>query len=409
MQYPTILTKLREILIQCQQKKSPRISHVKLEEREEENGRSEVTSPMVSDSTTKVVPTRTFSSSSQTSVDSTGSANLERDHGDASTVGNGVKKIGSGHVESHMTNGEADQKAKEGTSHMTNGIDHVTEDVDHMTNGDKRRPCSVPDGDAVFPDISTSLSPSNSASTTEGMNGHGSEKDSPSSPQSPVPPRKALLTRRMTCPSGMINQRNSLLTSSVGGASPLGRRYANAAQQIAGRTMSITAGGGGISSLGSGRVKIRANPSASISIKRKQRNSSVAGLPQTNLKLVKVVLAGNDILVSHAAKAYCYLRCEEPNLLTGFDVRFYYVPLSRASLIHSLNPEPLYPAPSSATPTDLPEPLFDQVDNSGNDVHIGRFLSHMDSWYERNVMLATHHILRLVPSVSCRLVIFTTI
>ena len=49
---------------------------------------------------------------------------------------------------------------------------------------------------------------------------------------------------------------------------------------------------------------------------------------------------------------------------------------------------------------DLPEPMLEQLDMSGNDIHIGRFLAHMDSWYERNVMLTVHHTLRLLPSVS---------
>ena len=359
---------------------------------------------------TKATPTRTFSSSSHTSIDSTGSANLERDHGEASAMNS---KMSNGHIEDHMTNGGDIQKGD--GDHMTNGRE---ERVDHMTNGDhletdgvdhttsngsiKRRPSSVPDADTVFPDISPTLGNGSSPDHTNG------EVDVPSSPSPPpaIPPDKRLLVRRMTCPSGMINKRNSLLTSSMGGVSPIARRYANTPHQLAGRTMSISGGtGGGVSPIGGGRVKIRANPSANISIKRKQRKSSNAMLSptqKTNLKLVKVVLAGNDILVSHAARAYCQLRCEEPNLLNGLDVRFYYVPLSRASLIHSLNSNSAPPTSSSpsATPPDLPEPLFEQIDNSGNDVHIGRFLSNMDSWYERNVMIATHHLLRLVPSVS---------
>ena len=392
-QYPTVLAQLREVLLQCQQKSSPRLSQVKID-RVEGEGRREVTSPLVSDVTTKVAPVRTFSSSSQTSIDSTGSTTLERDHGDASAIPNGIGKMGLGHEEKHMTNGH------DNTDHMTNGDGHVTESVDHVTNGSipkQRRPSSVPDAESVFPDLSMSSSPSNGSAIAEEMNGHS--EDAPSSPQSPVPPGKKPLARRMTLPSGMT--RNSLLTTSVGGISPITRRYANASYQLPGRTMSITAGGGGVSPLGSGRVKIRANPSASISIKRKQRVSTanINGLSvSANLKLVKVVLAGNDILVSHAANAYCHLRRDEPNLFNGLDVRFYHIPLSRASLIHGLNSEPAYSAPSSTS--DLPEPLFEQINNSGNDVHIGRFLSHMDSWYERNVMLATHHLLRLVPSVS---------
>ena len=395
-----------------------------------------MSSPSPDTGVTKVnTPTRTFSSSSQTSIDSTGSGNLERDHHEAAAKGNGTSdsKTASNGGD-HMTNGRDSQKGDKDImtngDHMTNGgeekADHmINGKADHMTNGDhtdtdgidhiphniKRRPSSVPDADAVFPEISASSPPLGNGFSPEKVN--GGERDLPSSPSPPpaIPPDKKLLVRRMTCPSGMINkQRNSLLTSSVGGASPIGRRYNNISHQLAGRTMSITGGAGGaVSPLGGGRVKIRANPSATISIKRKPRKSSVALLSPThksNLKLVKVVLAGNDILVGHAAKAYSYLRCEEPNLLNGLDVRFYYVPLSRASLIHSLNSDsstPTFPSSSSspsATPSDLPEPLFEQINTSGNDVHIGRFLAHMDSWYERNVMIATHHLLRLVPCVS---------
>ena len=395
-QYPTVLTKLREVLIMAQQKSSPRLSHAKLEGiggKEGGGGRESSTAVDVKSGD------RALSSSSQTSMESTGSANMERYHGNAAAGENGVEKIANGHLESHMSNGDS-QHGEVG--HMTNGFNHATDDVDHVTNGrNKQRPSSVPDGEAVFPDLSPSPPPAN-GSISEELNGHSEE--TPLSPVSSSPLGKKLLVRRMTCPSGMINPRNSLVTSSLGGVSPLGRRYPNASYQMPGRTMSIVSagGGGGISPLGSGRVKMRANPSATISIKRKQRKSSLATPTQSNLKLLKVVLAGNDILVSHAAKAYCHLRCEEPNLLNGLDVRFYHIPLSRASIIHSLNSEPS--AASSTTPPDLPEPLLDQIDNSGNDVHVGRFLSHMDSWYERNVMIATHHILRLVPSVSSKVV-----
>ena len=85
------------------------------------------------DTTTKVVPMRTFSSSSHTSNDSTGSSNLERDHGDAAAAGNTVTtKMGNGHVEHHMTNGG--DYLKGDADHMTNG-DHVTDGVGHTTNG----------------------------------------------------------------------------------------------------------------------------------------------------------------------------------------------------------------------------------------------------------------------------------
>ena len=56
--------------------------------------------------------------------------------------------------------------------------------------------------------------------------------------------------------------------------------------------------------------------------------------------------------------------------------------------------------PTKKTKKTEPEPMMEQFNTSGNDVHIGRFLAHMDSWYERNLMIAAHHLLRLLPAVS---------
>lgn len=145
-------------------------------------------------------------------------------------------------------------------------------------------------------------------------------------------------------------------------------------------------------------------------MKRSSSNPSSL-LPSTTnpaTRLVKVMLAGNDRLVSHTAKAYAHLQMDEPNLLSGLELQFYYIPLSRASLIHSQFPELARASLGAGMPggggggafSDLPEPMFEQVDMSGNDVHIGRFLAHMDSWYERNVMMSVHHLLRLIPCVS---------
>ena len=118
-------------------------------------------------------------------------------------------------------------------------------------------------------------------------------------------------------------------------------------------------------------------------------------LYKPNLKLLKIVLTGNDILVSHAAKAYAYLRIEEANLFAGLEVRFYHVPLSQVSTTYGQ-----LPGIGTHSHADLPEPMLEPVDRDGSDIHIGRFLGHMDSWYERNVMQTVHHILRLLPPVS---------
>ena len=50
----------------------------------------------------------------------------------------------------------------------------------------------------------------------------------------------------------------------------------------------------------------------------------------------------------------------------------------------------------------LIQPLVDAAHQSlyGEDVWLGCFIGNMDSWYERNVLLATHNLLRIIPSVS---------
>ena len=212
-------------------------------------------------------------------------------------------------------------------------------------------------------------------------------------------PGGRMLARRQTAPSFLASRVSIPNVSSIGGSAtliPLGgpgtsisRNYMNASGQ---RSLSMNR-------TGSLRVKTRPNPSANMSIRVKKRNESFGGpmspIHRPHLKLLKVVLAGSDLLVSHAAKAYGYLRSEEPNLFSGLDVRFYHIPLSRASSANGLIPD----LNASSNP-DLPEPISEQLDRSGNDVHIGRFLAHMDSWYERNVMLAVHNTLRLLPNVS---------
>ncbi len=200
--------------------------------------------------------------------------------------------------------------------------------------------------------------------------------------------RSRLLFRRATAPCGLNPDRNSFGTS-------FKRNYTNLAGHSSSVMRSIS------NPMNSLRVRTRA-PSTSISTLNKRPKVSIDGstlspLHKPNLKLLKVVLAGNDILVSHAAKAYAYLKCEEANLLGGLEVRFYHVPLSRASSSHELFPE--NSAGSQGNPY-LPEPLSEVFNRGGNDVHIGRFLAHMDSWYERNVMQTIHNLLRLLPPVG---------
>ena len=113
------------------------------------------------------------------------------------------------------------------------------------------------------------------------------------------------------------------------------------------------------------------------------------------VRVLKIVLTGNDLLVCHTAKAYAYLMAEEPNLFVGLDVRFYHVPLSVAS-----SADWQFPERNQNSAGDTSEVILEQLNNCGLDVNIGRYMAHLDSWYERNIALAVHHTLRLLPSVS---------
>jgi len=79
---------------------------------------------------------------------------------------------------------------------------------------------------------------------------------------------------------------------------------------------------------------------------------------------------------------------------------FYYVPMSEVSTATTAT---LSERRSSESSSDLIQPLVDASQPSlfGEDVWLGSFVSNKDSWYERNVMLATHNLLRIIPSVSC--------
>lgn len=145
-------------------------------------------------------------------------------------------------------------------------------------------------------------------------------------------------------------------------------------------------------------VKSRSNPSATLSTKKKNRPGLSTGVfspaKKVNTKMVKLVLAGNDHLVSSVAQAYTRLVVSEPSLLSGLEVLFYHIPLCQASTVYTVD------IPQVGANADLPEPFCATSDFTGNSIHIGRFLSYMDSWYERNVMLAVHNTLRIIPTVS---------
>lgn len=432
-QYPTILTKMREVLLACRQKITP------------QGSRSALSLVTNKDTVMEdVVPTHkkkqmaSHSSSSQTSLDSTGSSAVEPDNR-AISIQSGTDIDSKKSFNGIIPNGHV----TDGSDHVTNGSDRVTSRV---TNGDDRVSMNdSPDSDVEKKPCPSSLhglyadelnsKNANSAQDTaqsidrvsiDRMSGDcvsltseergsdsGSANFSPASNRQPTNSGSpGQLVRRQTCPSGMLAKRASVLNT----LSPNTRRYTKSS----GGQMS---GSGGSRSLQNrvnlsvsphgSRVKIRRSSSAAHgSMKMKKRaNMHTPFLPtpaSSGSKLVKVLLAGNDRLVSHTAKAYAHLQIDEPNLLSGVELQFYHIPLSRASLIHSQFPElaqaSLLEAHSqggtSGGSPDLPEPMFEQVDMSGNDVHMGRFLGHMDSWYERNVMMATHHLLRLIPSVS---------
>lgn len=96
-------------------------------------------------------------------------------------------------------------------------------------------------------------------------------------------------------------------------------------------------------------------------------------------------------------------RVHEPSLFTGLQVQFYYVPLSQASTATeaSLNSASQHQKPLDSA-NHLIQPLVDGAQPSwyGEDVWLSCYIGNMDSWYERNVLLATHNILRIIPSVS---------
>jgi len=95
-----------------------------------------------------------------------------------------------------------------------------------------------------------------------------------------------------------------------------------------------------------------------------------------------------------------HFRTKEPSLFAGVKILFYYVPMSEVSTATtaSLSDRRL----SESITDNLIQPLVDASQTAlfGEDVWLGSFVGNKDSWYERNVMLATHNLLRVIPSVS---------
>lgn len=430
-QYPTVLVKFRDILMKSQRKNSPQMQGTE----------STLASPMRGED--KVIKIqnggsqRTFSSSSRTSMDSTGSNSMERP---------GTTETPSSIPNGHVVSGEAVEEGVSHDSQVTSHDSHVTShdpalvrtpsprplgtdagNADTTLGGERSQPSAQRDSTSSDPTVGVGRQSSESPEPTHThqqnggrsssvddsvfSTGHGqdfsdmsktsddkvsndnrdrSHTDIQEQAQAREKMKRSMLIRRATA-SGLVaipdNSTPSIHSShfSQGSGSSMARRYTG-------------------SMSGSMRVKMRPNPSANLSLRqkkvRKTSTSIMSPVHNPNLKVLKIILAGNDLLVCHMAKAYASIQLEEPNLLSGMEVRFYHIPLSRASMAHWQLPE--LSQASQQAGADLPEPMTEQVDTSGNDVHIGRFLAHMDSWYERNVMLTVHHTLRLLPSVSYR-------
>ena len=94
-------------------------------------------------------------------------------------------------------------------------------------------------------------------------------------------------------------------------------------------------------------------------------------------------------------------RIKEPSLFAGMKMLFYYVPISEVSTATTTSLSGRRSSESSAD--NLIQSLVDASQPAlfGEDVWLGCFVGNKDSWYERNVMLATHNLLRIIPSVSC--------
>lgn len=465
-QYPTVLAKMRDILTTCRQKVTAgdkgltqslgviENNHLSCDVTSKVNALSQslglIGNNHLSCDVEVTNALSTAPSSSRTSLDSTGSSGLA----DQNKLSPGDPKL--------MTGNEADAESKSCgeesglmsllhtngvvNGHMTGYQNHAASTPSSRTgspirsegvNGETKGSTSVPSlhnhkvhqqlvnckNDDYSSKLSMDTNPSCDRVSITSSEDRVSECGST---HEPVPyssalasaplrtnssPNRRLLDRRQTCPTGMLNLRrpNFKITncsSASFSTSPSStKRYTN----VSGQPVGIR------SNLASIKVKIRRNPSrtGTSSIKRKSARRPTLPIVQNNptTKLLKVILAGNDNLVSQVAKAYAHLQVEEPNLLNGIELRFYHVPLSRASLLHTNFPELSRSMIANQTHggggggggvgcSELPEPMFEQVDFSGNDVHIGRFLAHMDSWYERNLMMAVHHLLRLLPSVS---------
>lgn len=359
---------------------------------------------------------RIFSRASQTSMDSTGSGHMDGEVTKTTVVGDEGGKIEGGQTDLDpqgiQSNGHVEGE-ESCDSHA------ASPDSGHVMSPDPVTPPPVPNGKKKRRSFSTELDSSHFQGAE--LNGNGSQHSSdevfdpshqvPSSQESAeVPPLHrhrtspkthprgragtAKLIRRQTVPANLTRPKSTLddvpMSPSVISHAPSYGTSRRHFTNIAG-TPKINISAIPISSL-------RRRGTLTVPQKKKVPLAGAAS-PLHNtmpkVRVLKIVLAGNDLLVCHMAKAYAYLLVEEPNLFVGLDVRFYHIPLSTASGADWQSVDRIQ------TPSlDTPNAHLEQVNTCGSDVNIGRYMSHLDSWYERNVALAVHHSLRLLPPVS---------
>jgi len=117
-------------------------------------------------------------------------------------------------------------------------------------------------------------------------------------------------------------------------------------------------------------------------------------------------------MTSNILYVLVFCRINEPSLFTDLQIQFYYVPLSEVSTATeaSLNSAPHHHRKSLDSADYLVQPLMESTQLlHGEDVWLGCFVGNMDSWYERNVLLTTHNLLRIIPSVSSVSSVFTSV
>ena len=357
---------------------------------------------------------RTFS---LTSMDSTGSSHIV-DHdlsGRNHVVLGGGKEVLEG-LAAVQSNGHCEEDEEESCD------DHVASpDSGHVMSPDPVTSFSPPpvlsEGETRTKkrrSLSTEIAPSpfhsqeQNGDTTTGSQNSSDEvfnqppnsQGSSSSGQSPQMRGRGKLIRRRTVPAKLhppsSSPRNHGTRTSIIGHAPKYRTSQKGYTNVAGTPTIPTSAiplGSRILSTRRGSMSLPKKPLKKVSL---SRAGSPIHINSPKQRVLKVILAGSDQLVCHSAKAYAYLLSEEPNLLAGLDVRFYHVPLSTASTADWLFPE----RSAASGGRDSSDTVVGEPANTcGCDVNIARYMSHLDSWYERNVALAVHHSLRLLPPI----------